>query len=90
MESQLRLCYTEAEVHLTGILAPGEEVVCQLRDTLDWQEEEAVNKWKEEVLTEQPLSSSSDSPISIHSDQVGSPEPFTPVTESSQAMHTTL
>ena len=27
-----------------GILAPGEEVVHQLRDTLDWQEKETVNK----------------------------------------------
>ena len=79
----------EAEVCLIGILTPGEEVVCQLGDTLDWQKEEAVNKQKEEVFMEQPPSSSSDSPISIHTDQAGSPEPFTPVTESSQTMHTT-
>ena len=87
VENQLCLYYMEAKICLMGILAPGEEVMCWLRATLDWQEEEAVNKWREEVLTEQPPSSRGDSPISLHSDQVGIPEPCTTVTESGQTVH---
>ena len=48
---------------------------------------EAVNKWKEEVLTEQTPPSDSDSPVSIHMGQAESPELFAPPMKSSQAMH---
>ena len=41
-------------------------------------------------MTEQPPSSSGDSPVSIHLDPVGSPEPCTPVKESGQTVHPTM
>ena len=88
VENQLHLHYTEAKVHLTAILAPRTRSHALAMGHLQLTRRvAAVNKWKEEVLVEQPLPSNWDSPFSFHSDQAASPESSVPTKGSEQAMH---
>ena len=64
--------------------------MCWLGATFNQQEEVAVNKWKEEVLAEQPPPRNGDSPFSFNLDHPASPEPSVPTKWSKQVTHPVL